>query len=123
VVAFVVAEAAATHGISSYENARRDNYRSTAEALHAHGISAPCLVVGRQSPPIGFEAGCSSEGREPVMGDPGDPWRKALAGSHDIAVLVEPGQPTPAYVAGWPHADVQLRGTSMRVYVHHGTRR
>jgi hypothetical protein len=121
-VAFMVAEAAATHGISSFENARRDSYRMAAASLHAHGITAPCLVVGRPSPPIGFEAGCSSEGREPVLTDPDDPWRRALDGSHDIAVLVEPGQPTPPYVAGWPHADVRLRGMTMTIYLHHSAR-
>jgi hypothetical protein len=120
---FATAEAAATHGISTFENARRDSYRLAAAALHAHGVTAPCLVVGRQSPPIGFEAGCASEGRAPVLTDPGDPFRRALAGSHVVAVLVEPGQPTPSYVAGWQRADVELEGTSMALYVHHVRRR
>jgi hypothetical protein len=123
-LAFAVAEAAATHGISSFENTRRDNYRLAAAALHAHGVSAPCLVVGRPSPPIGFETGCSSEGREPVLTDPDDPWRKALADRrHDVAVLVEPGQPTPSYVTGWPHADIRLKGTTMTAYLHEVRRR
>ena len=124
VTGFVVGEAAATRGISSFENTRRDNYRLTASALRAHGISAPCLVVGRSSPPIGFEAGCSSEGRAPVLTDAKDPWRKALADpSYDVAALVEPGRPTPPYVAGWPHADIRLNGTTMTVYLRHATRR
>lgn len=120
---FAVAQAAATHGISSSENARRDNYRLVATALHARGITSPCLVVGRQSPPIGFEAGCSSEGREPVLTDPDDPWSQALGNPfNDVAVLVEPGEPTPAYVTGWRRETVALQGTTMTVYLHDGVR-
>ena len=121
-LAFTIAQGAATHGISSFENARRDSYRLMAAELHGHGIGAPCLVVGRQSPPIGFEAGCSSEGREPVRTDPGDPWLRALRDRSSIAVLVEPGQVTPAYVAGWPRIDVQLDGMTMTVYLRQSSR-
>jgi hypothetical protein len=113
---FTAAQAAATHGISSFENARRDNYRLAAAALHAEGVTAPCLVVGRQSPPIGFEAGCSSEGREPVLTDRNDPWQKSMRSGDVVAVLVEPGEPTPSYVAGWRHVEVPLKGTTMTVY-------
>jgi hypothetical protein len=121
---FAVAEAAATRGITAFENARRDNYRLTADALHANGISAPCLVVGRQAPPIGFEAGCSSEGREPVLTDPNDQWSRALVKRYyDIAVLVEPGQQAPAYVAGWPSKALRLKGTTLTVYLRDGGRR
>src|SRR5206468_3415926 len=79
-------------------------------------------VVGSRSPPIGFEAGCSSEGREPVLADRDDPWWQALdKGYYDVAVLLEPGHPTPAYVAGWRRADVRLEGTTMTLYLHDRT--
>jgi hypothetical protein len=59
-----------------------------------------------------------------VLTDPDDPWRKALADrQHDVAVLVEPGQPTPSYVTGWPRAEIRLKGATLTAYLHEVRRR
>jgi len=113
---YLAAQAAAAHGIAAADVAMRRDWQATADALNRIGITSPCVVVGHESPPVGFRAGCASlSTRSDDTAIPGG-GRFALDDGRAVAVLVRAGGTPPSYVAGWSSTRVRLTDSVVTVY-------
>ena len=75
-------------------------------------------MAGSQAPPIGYEAGCASDGDTLDPSIAGDPVQRALQRHTPVVVLVAPSETTPAFAVEWPATRIHLNDTTITAYTH-----
>ena len=88
----------------------RARYVALARALNAHGVGPPCTLVGAESAPVAYVAGCD----QVRLGSPGNERFTPRQLEHRIAtqsfaVVLRAGEQAPEYARGWtqlPRSDL-----------------
>jgi hypothetical protein len=81
----------------------RDRWVRVAEVLERHEVRPPCVLLGRESAPVAYLAGCDAVA---IKRHPGDEQFSLtdLSGAvaqQPVAVVLRSGEARPAYTRGW----------------------
>lgn len=104
------------HGNIRGSDRQRYAWAQLATVLHRSGVRAPCTVLGDQSPPIGWDAGCSSH-------LPRGSTLPRLGSREPVAIVRASLSRRLAGVSTWSRITVPTPYRKWTVYLSPGTRR
>lgn len=110
VVGHVFVQALWLNRVLDAQEPARARYVALARALNAHGVGPPCTLVGAESAPVAYVAGCD----QVRLGSPGNERFTPQQLEHRIAtqsfaVVLRAGEQAPEYARGWtqiPRSDL-----------------
>jgi hypothetical protein len=102
-LAHVVVQYRTLETIVAGEAASRARWAEVSAVLARHGVVPPCTLLGRQSPPVAYVAGCDAVTLGGLAGDeafsPTD--LRAVVQREPVAVVLRPGEVRPAWASTW----------------------